>query len=42
MQEFGEVLDRYSSEMEQYHTKNEMMKRDQSATEVGLVGWSLH
>jgi hypothetical protein len=34
LQEFGEVLERYSTEMEQYHTKNEMVKRDHIATEV--------
>lgn len=38
-QEFGEVLEKYAVEMEQYHTKNEMVKRDQLATEVCWLVW---
>ena len=35
LQEFGEFLERYAQELEQYHTKSEIMKRDQIAAEVG-------
>ncbi len=33
-QEFGELLERYSSDVESYHTKSEIIKRDQVSTEV--------
>eukprot|EP00983_Pelagomonas_calceolata_P094562 1157901-Pelagomonas_calceolata.AAC.9 len=41
MQEFGEVLEKYAVEMEQYHNKNEIMKRDQIATEVSELSEQL-
>ena len=31
------MLERYATEVEQYHTKNELVKRDQIATEVCRV-----
>jgi len=39
--EFGEVLEKYAVEMEQYHNKNEIMKRDQIATEVSELSEQL-
>ncbi len=32
--EFGELLDKYASEVESYHTKSEIIKRDQMSAEV--------
>ncbi|KAF5833108.1 hypothetical protein DUNSADRAFT_10689 [Dunaliella salina] len=39
--EFGDVLEKYAVEMEQYHNKNEIMKRDQIATEVSELAEQL-
>lgn len=35
------MLDRFSVEMEQYHTKNEIVKRDQIAAEVSELAEQL-
>lgn len=32
--EFGEVLEKYAAEVESYHTKSEMHRKDQIAAEV--------